>query len=222
MEISMTNRKIFLLAASLLANLSGVAAAQPGHRMMTASGTVSHFTLTPFGSIFGLQLSSGAQVLAPPFMSTQIAYAVKLGDQVTVQGVSMGPVLRAVQITDATSHQTVTLPRKPFHHHGAGATVAGKVASVINGPRDRHFGVMLTNGTELALPPKAFSVAAVANVLKPGASVMARGAETTSALGTVLKVKEIGADSNHLTNVTWPHWRHWHHPKPNAKPTSAQ
>lgn len=222
----MTNRKIFLLAASLLAGLTGVAAAQPARGLVTAHGTVSHFTLTPFGSIVGLQLSNGAQVLAPPFMSTQIAYAVKLGDQVTVQGVSMGPVLRAVQISDATSHQTVTLPRKPFHHHhhhhGAGASVTGTVASVINGPRDRHFGVMLTNGTELALPPTAFSVAAVASVVKPGARVMARGAETASALGTVLKVKEIGADSSHLTMVTWPHWHHWHHPKPGAKPTAAQ
>jgi hypothetical protein len=225
MEINMTKAKILLLAATLLAGSAGVALAQPVGKMrgkpVSVTGTVQHFTLTPFGAIVGLQLSNGAQVLAPPFMSTQIAYAVKLGDQVTVQGVSMGAVTRALRITDATSHQSVTLPKRPFRHHGAAAaTVQGTVVSLINGPRMRHFGVMLNNGTQLALPPAAFDDAALRGLLKPGAQLVASGAEQASALGTVLKVQEVGADSSHLTAVTWPHWHHRHgggHPKPAAQ-----
>lgn len=221
----MTKATILLLAATLFAGSAGVALAQPVGKMrgkpVSVTGTVQHFTLTPFGAIVGLQLSNGAQVLAPPFMSTQIAYAVKLGDQVTVQGVAMGAVTRALRITDATSHQSVTLPKRPFRHHGAAAaTVQGTVVSLINGPRMMHFGVMLKNGTQLALPPAAFDDAALRGLLKPGAQLVASGAEHASALGTVLKVQQLGADSSHLTAVTWPHGHHGHagwHPKPAAQ-----
>jgi hypothetical protein len=226
MEITMTKTKILLLAATLLAGSARVALAgpmmgKPVGKPVSISGTVRHFTLSPFGAIVGLQLSNGAQVLAPPFMSTQIAYAVKLGDQVMVQGVTMGTVTRALRITDATSHQSVTLPKRPFRHHGAtAAIVQGTVASLIDGPRMKHFGVMLSNGTELALPPTAFADAALSGLLKPGAQLVASGAEHTSALGTVLKVNKLGADSNHLTMVAWPHWHHghaWQRPKPAAQ-----
>ena len=189
--------------------------------LVTAQGVVRHFTLTPMGWIAGLQLSDGTQVFAPPFMSTQIAYAVKLGDQVRVQGRKMGKVLRAVRIEDATSHQTVALPLGKMRQGRTVTQVQGQVASVIDGPHDRHFGLMLTNGTELALPPSAFAQAALVPLAKPGATLVAHGVERTSALGTVIKVQMIGATASAMTTVNWPHWRHGGHKAKRRAPASS-
>src|SRR5712675_1845288 len=53
----------------------------PSHR-----GQVLQFTLTPRGDIDGLILKDGTEVKTPPHLSTQIAYAIKPGDIVTIHG----------------------------------------------------------------------------------------------------------------------------------------
>jgi len=47
---------------------------------------VQQFTLTPRGDIDGLILTDGTEVETPPHLSTQIAYAIRPGDMVTIQG----------------------------------------------------------------------------------------------------------------------------------------
>src|SRR5712672_2979086 len=49
-------------------------------------GRVQQFTLTPRGDIDGLILTDGTEVKTPPHLSTQIAYAIKPGDTVTIHG----------------------------------------------------------------------------------------------------------------------------------------
>jgi len=49
-------------------------------------GQVQQFTLTPRGDIDGLILTDGTEVETPPHLSTQIAYAIRPGDMVTIQG----------------------------------------------------------------------------------------------------------------------------------------
>ncbi len=83
----MTKATILLLAATLFAGSAGVALAQPVGKMrgkpVSVTGTVQHFTLTPFGAIVGLQLSNGVQVLArgqkfdEDYLNTQMNWFVE-------------------------------------------------------------------------------------------------------------------------------------------------
>ncbi len=65
-------------------------------------GQVQQFTLTPRGDIDGLILTDGTEVKTPPHLSTQIAYAIKPGDTITIHGLHAAalPLVQAVSITD--------------------------------------------------------------------------------------------------------------------------
>ena len=103
------NRKAFLMMAGALAMggmlVQGVANAQPmgGQRhgrdgaamaplydpaqLPQFKGKVAQYSLTPRGEVDGLILADGTEVHVPPFVSTQLVFAVKPGDAVTIHGV---------------------------------------------------------------------------------------------------------------------------------------
>ena len=72
-------------------------------------GQVQQFTLTPRGDIDGLILTDGTEVKTPPHLSTQIAYAIKPGDTVTIHGLHAAalPLVQAVSITDDATGRMV-------------------------------------------------------------------------------------------------------------------
>jgi hypothetical protein len=72
-------------------------------------GVVQQFTLTPRGDIDGLILTDGTEVKTPPHLSTQIAYAIKPGDAVTIHGLHAAalPLVQAVSITNDVTVRTV-------------------------------------------------------------------------------------------------------------------
>src|ERR1700693_1959393 len=72
-------------------------------------GQVRQFTLTPRGDIDGLILTDGTEVKTPPHLSTQIAYAIKPGDTVTIHGLHAAalPLVQAVSITDDATGRMV-------------------------------------------------------------------------------------------------------------------
>ena len=72
-------------------------------------GQVQQFTLTPRGDIDGLMLTDGTEVKTPPHLSTQIAYAIKPGDIVTIHGLHAAalPLVQPVSITDDATGRTV-------------------------------------------------------------------------------------------------------------------
>jgi hypothetical protein len=79
-------------------------------------GTVSRYTLTPRGDVDGLILIDGTEVHFPPRLSTQLVYAVKPGDAVTVRGLKAlsVPVVAAVSITnDASGRQWPVFGKRP-------------------------------------------------------------------------------------------------------------
>jgi hypothetical protein len=234
METMMTRTKTLLLASAAAALLgTGFAnAATTAATTTTAdalpsyTGTVKHFTITPRGSIDGVILDNGTDVMFPPYLSTQIAYAVKLGDSVTVHGLKAAnePVVQGVAITDGAQTVTDNGPPAAFgrHHHNGTPTrmmVQGKVAQYLYGPRGEKNGVLLDDGTALHMPPPAIAKASIASMLKPGDSIAAVGAGTTNALGSVMMVQEIGADFKDLTRIATPRPPHhpgkgphgWHH-----------
>lgn len=216
-----------LLAAGIATAMLGGGAAYAGTSTVNAlpsyTGTVKHFTITPRGTIDGIILSNGQDVMFPPYLSTQIAYAVKLGDQVTIHGLKAAaePVVQGVSITDSATHQTVTdngpgAGFGPGRHGGkhGGATqrmmASGKIAQMLYGPNGEANGVLLDDGTALHMPPP--DVTKLANLLKPGSTVAAVGDGTSNVLGTVVMVHKIGASFSNLTTIAPPPPPPgWHH-----------
>jgi hypothetical protein len=182
-------------------------------------GELDRLTLTPRGEIDGFILKDGTEVKTAPDLSTQIAFAIKPGDRVTVHGLKAAalPLVSAVSVTDEATHRTVTdsgisaatpmTPPSPPARPPRGAPpppaatceTSGRVRMALHGPQGEVNGVLLENGTILRFPPD--QGAQIATLIQPRQSVVAEGTAITSALGTVVDVQQIGPSRNQLTAV---------------------
>lgn len=185
-------------------------------------GRVQQFTLTPRGDIDGLILTDGTEVDTPPYLSTQIAYAVKPGDMVTIHGLHAAalPLVRAVSVTDDATGRTVIDTGPPGPGRGpmppppaAPATsnagsfprlteVQGKVRIVLRGPQGDPNGALLDDGAIVRLPPpEAYRFA---TMLQPGQTIVAEGTELVTPMGRVLDAEQLGPSRNQLSLVATP------------------
>jgi hypothetical protein len=186
-------------------------------------GQVQQFTLTPRGDIDGLILTDGTEVVLPPHLSTQIAYAIKPGDTVLIHGLHAAalPLIQAVSITDDVSGRTVVdngppapgpgpAPPPPPAGPDAGPSapipglseIQGRVRMVLHGPRGDVNGALLEDGTILRLPPPEAN--RFASLLQPGQSLVAEGDELTGAIGKVVAVRQLGASRTQLSLIEGP------------------
>jgi hypothetical protein len=185
-------------------------------------GQVQQFTLTPRGDIDGLILTDGTEVVLPPHLSTQIAYAIKPGDTVLIHGLHAAalPLIQAVSITDDVSGRTVVDNGPPAPGPGpappppaapdAGPSapipglseIQGRVRMVLHGPRGDVNGALLEDGTVLRVPPPEAD--RFASLLQPGRSLVAEGDELTSAIGKVVAVRQLGASRTQLSLIEGP------------------
>ncbi len=183
-------------------------------------GQVQQFTLTPRGDIDGLILTDGTEVKTPPHLSTQIAYAIKTGDTVTIHGLHAAalPLVQAVSITnDATGRAVIDngppgsgrLPAAPptpiATATGAGGPLPGltevhsRVRMALHVPQGDVNGALLDDGTILRLPPpEAYRFA---SLLQSGQTIVAEGSELVTAMGKVLEAQQIGASREQLSLV---------------------
>ena len=183
------------------------------------TGVVQQFTLTPRGDIDGFIFADGVEVKTPPYLSTEIAYAVRVGDSVTVHGLKAEalPLIQAASVTDAASGKTVvdngppgprvgppppTPPAGPGAAAPVGDLVQGQVRMPLHGPKGDVNGALLDSGVIVRLPPP--EAARYANLLQAGQPLAARGVELRTALGSVLDAHEIGASADRLTPVQAP------------------
>lgn len=183
-------------------------------------GRVRQFTLTPRGDIDGLILTDDTEVDTPPYLSTQIAYAIRPGDPVTIHGLHAAvlPLEQAVSITDtATGHTVIDngppappaapppplrLPARPGRALPGLTQVQSHVRVVLHGPQGEVNGALLDDGTILRLPPaEAYRFA---GLLRPGRPLVAEGLELVTAMGRVMDARQIGAARNQLTVIDTP------------------
>ena len=161
-------------------------------------GTVARYSLTPRGDVDGLILGDGTEVHLPPHLGTQLVYAVRPGDAVTVRGLRALrlPLVSALSVTNDATGATVVdngpppPPGKRGPHEAAGASelsAQGRVQAVLHGPRGEVNGALLDDGTELRLPPP--EAERLADLLAPGKTLTARGPGLSSPLGTVIEVR---------------------------------
>ncbi|MGH6847039.1 MAG: hypothetical protein ACREC0_06270 [Methylocella sp.] len=174
-------------------------------------GTVSRYTLTPRGDVDGLILTDGTEVRFPPHLSTQLVYAVKPGDAITVRGLKAlsVPVIAAVSITNDASGQSVidngpgfgAGPKGP-PQPGQMMSVQGRVQTTLHGPRGEVNGAMLDDGTILRLPPP--EAERFASLLAPGQAIAVQGDGLVTPMGRVVEVQAIGPSQTQLSWVERP------------------
>lgn len=224
------NRKAFLMMAGALAmggvlvNTVGLAQAQPAGRGGSAmapaapvydpaqlpqfKGRVAQYSLTPRGEVDGLILADGTEVHVPPFVSTQLVFAVKPGDAVTIHGMKAQavPMVMARSIANDATGATVLVmaPRRGHGPMGAGAGLEaeGKIAAMLHSPRGEANGVRLEDGTLVRLPPP--EAKRLAETLAVGKSIAVRGEGYAGPLGRVIAARQIGADKASLKDVAGP------------------
>jgi hypothetical protein len=204
------NLRYTLLAATLIAaGASGAALAQRGPvydpaQLPEVKGKVAQYLLTPRGDVDGLLLADGTEVHVPPHVSTQLVFAVKPGDAVTIHGLKAkaAPLVLAASVTnDATG--TTVLGGPPEHHGGmAQLEATGRVKAQLHSPRGDVDGVLLEDGTIVRLPPPEAEKRAA--LLADGQTVFVRGFGFEGPLGRVVAARAIGADKDHTQPVAGP------------------
>ena len=202
------------LAVPLLLGLAGTARAQGTPTYDTAQlpatkGKVSQYLLNPRGSVDGLLLDDGTEVHVTPMISTELVFAVRPGDTVTIHGLKAkaSPMVAAASITnDATGTTVLGRTGKSMHAGGETTEASGTIKAVLHEPHGAIDGVLLDGGTIIRLPPSEAKKHAAQ--LTVGQKLFVRGTGTTSPLGKVVLARQIGPDAAKLTDIAMPRMGH--------------
>ena len=161
-------------------------------------GTVAQYSMTPRGAVDGLILVDGTEVLMPPHLSTQLVFAVRPGDAVTIQGVKTvaNPVVTAVSLTnDATGAVVDTRPPGPAQQ----LDDESRIKLQLHDPDGHLNGVLLEDGAIVRMPSADAEQDAAG--LAVGQPLYARGEGVTTPLGKVIAAREIGPAKTKLIKV---------------------
>ena len=214
----MSRVKFGLLAGTLLAGLTGVAAAQPAPvydpaQLPTIKGKVAQYTLTPRSDVDGFILEDGTEVHVSPRLSTQLVFAVKPGDAVTIHGLRARavPMVAALSVTnDATNATVVTSGARPERGPGEMTEATGTVKEQLHSPRGDVDGVVLSDGTLVKMwPPEA---ARLGDKLAVGKTLFVRGEGISNTLGKLIMARAVGSSAADATAIGRPRppggWMH--------------
>ena len=213
----MSRFKTALLAATLAAApllaIGGIAHAQRAlvydpAQLPEIKGKLAQYTLTPRGDVDGFILDDGTEVHLPPHASTQLVFAVRPGDAVTIHGLKAKavPMVAAVSVANDATGATVLAGRGPRPGAGEPVEVEGRIKAVLHTPRGDVNGALLDNGAIVRLPPP--EAKRLEATLKPGQTIVATGEGYAGPLGKSVAARRIGADRANLTEVQAPH-RGW-------------
>ncbi len=206
----MSRLRTALLAATLLAaGAGGIAYAQMDttfdlDQLPATKGTVAQYLPTPRGDVDGLLLADGTEVHVPPSLSTQLVFAVKPGDAVTVHGLKARAVklIAAASVTNDATHITVAWNGPPHLREAGAMTVQGTVKAPLYGRRGEVNGVLMADGTVVHLPPP--EAQRLADMLSPGKPLSVHGDGYAGPLGRAIDARRIGPDAAHLQTVAGP------------------
>jgi hypothetical protein len=199
-----------LLAAAVIAGGTGIARAQQAgtfdpSQLPAIQGAVGQYSLTPRGDVDGLILTDGTEVHMPPHLGTQLVFAVKPGDAVTVHGLRARaiPMVQALSVTNDATGDTVTDngPGGPPGPGGAQQILAaeGNIKTQLHGPQGDLNGVLLEDGTIVRLPPPEANRRSAE--LAPGGPLSVQGEGYSGPLGRVIEATSIGSSQDQLAPI---------------------
>jgi len=206
----MSRVKFGLLAGTLLAGLGGAAIAQQQTydpaQLPTIKGKVAQYTLTPRADVDGFILDDGTEVHVSPRLSTQLVFAVRPGDAVTIHGLRAKavPMVAAMSVTNDATNATVVSSGER-HEHGPAASpvdATGVVKAQLHGPQGELNGVLLGDGTMVRLPPP--EAAKLGDKLAVGKTVYVRGEGVSNPLGKLVMARAIGTNATDATEIATP------------------
>jgi hypothetical protein len=165
-------------------------------------GKVASYSLTAKDEADGLILDDGTEVHISPRLSSELVFAIKPGDAVTVHGLkaSAASMVLALSIVNDASgvrindtFQPTPTPGQPNFTPPRMMEARGRVKMALHGFDGRVDGVLLEDGTIIRLamgynPPNA-------DCLATGKDVVATGTGISGLLGRVLETRQISADS---------------------------
>jgi len=199
-----------LLAAALLALGTGAATAQDAatydpNQMPAIQGKVAQYSLTPRGDVDGLILTDGTEVHLPPHLGTQLVFAVKPGDAVTIHGLRARAIVmvEAMSVSNNATGNSVT-DNGPAGPGGAERpmTAQGRIRQLLHGPLGDLNGALLEDGTIVRLPPPEGQ--RLASDLTPGAPLYVEGDGFAGPLGRVVEAQSLGPDRTQLAQIATP------------------
>ena len=156
-----------------------------------------------------IMLDDGTEVHVTPMISTELVFAVRPGDTVTIHGLKAkaSPMVAAASITnDATGTTVLGRTGKSMHAGGETTEASGTIKAVLHEPHGAIDGVLLDGGTIIRLPPSEAKKHAAQ--LTVGQKLFVRGTGTTSPLGKVVLARQIGPDAAKLTDIAMPRMGH--------------
>ena len=169
------------------------AATYDPNQLPAIQGKVAEYSLTPRGDVDGLILADGTEIHLPPHLGTQLVYAVKPGDAVTIRGLKARaiPMVQAMSVKNDATGSTVT-------DNGAGGppgprdaqqtlSATGRIKAQLHGPRGDLNGALLEDGTIVRLPPP--EAQRLASTLAVGASLTVQGNGFEGPLGRVIEAQ---------------------------------
>jgi hypothetical protein len=199
-----------LLGAAMAIGSAGLAMAQPAPAgdPTEVKGKVAQYSLTPRGNVDGLILVDGTEVRLPPHVSTQLVFAVRPGDAVTIRGVKTAarPAVIVVSVTnDATGAVVDVRPPGPPQQ----LDDESRIKLQLHDPDGHLNGVLLEDGTIVRMPPPDAERDAAGLVV--GQPLYARGDGMSGPLGKVIGAREIGPTKTELTKVDESRFERWMH-----------
>jgi len=142
-----TTTRLLLLAATLAGAGGATALAQDASvydpaQLPAFKGKVAQYSLTPRGDVDGLILDDGTEVHLPPRFSTQLVFAARPGDAVTIHGLKARalPMIQAMSVTNDASGTTVADTGPAEHGPGMGRGPGGEHGPMMRMERMFGFG----------------------------------------------------------------------------------
>ena len=184
------------------------AATYDNNELPATQGKVAEYSLTPRGDVDGLILTDGTEVHLPPHLGTQLVYAVKPGDAVTIHGLRARAVamVQAMSVTNDATGKSVTNDGLGGPPGPRGAeqplTAQGQIKAQLHGPQGELNGALLVDGTIVRLPPP--EAQRLAANLAPGAPLYVQGNGIAGPLGRVIEAREIGPNPTQLVQIAAP------------------
>jgi hypothetical protein len=205
--------KYSLLGASIAIGSAGLAMAQqtpapPAGDATEVKGKVAQYSLTPRGAVDGLILADGTEAYLPPHLSTQIVFAVRPGDAVTIEGrkTVANPVVAVDSVTNDASGAVVKAgpPATPQQLDDA-----SRIKLQLHDLDGHINGVLLEDGVIVRMPaPDAEQDAAGLAVGQP---LYVRGDGLSGPLGKAIAAREIGPANTKLIKVDESRFERWKH-----------
>jgi len=203
------NLKTALLAGALMALAAGdvaygqLSATYDPAQLPEVKGKVAQYLPTPRGDVDGLLLDDGTEVQVGPFASTQLVFAVRPGDSVTIHGLKARalPMVAAASVTNDATGVTV-LGGGPHMQAPPMVDIQGQVKAALHDLRGLANGVLLADGTVVRLPPR--EAEKLGDMLGDGKTIVVHGFGYAGPLGKAVEAREIGPDAAHLTRISGP------------------